>query len=119
MRFLIDHVAPSGACNGVRELYAAAAGRCMAGERGAHADAGGEEGALDLLARNFEQGGDAIGVVAFDIAKQEDHALVGGQLPERLLHLGALDVAAAEGQAGTASAGGGLLVERHALAELV
>jgi hypothetical protein len=94
-------------------------GALHGGEGGAHTDAGGEQVALDLLARNVEQRGDTIGIVAFDIAEQEDHALVRGQILERLFHLGALDVAATQGLAGNGFGRRGLLVEGHALAELV
>ena len=48
-------------CGGGRAIHS--------GQRGAHTDAGGEQGALNLLTRDFEQGGDAVGIVAFDITK--------------------------------------------------
>jgi hypothetical protein len=83
------------------------------------ADAGREQGALDLLAGDFEQSGDTVGIVAFDIAKQEDHALVGGQLLERLLHLGTLDVAAAQSLAGNGFGRRRLFVQGHALAQFI
>jgi hypothetical protein len=89
------------------------------GEGSAHADAGGEEGSLDLLALDIEEGGNAIRIVAFDVAQQEDHALIGGQFFERLFHFGALDITSTEMLTGNGFYRLGLLVEGHALAKLI
>jgi hypothetical protein len=93
-------------------------GALHGGERSAQTDTGGEQCALDLLARNIQEGSDSIGVVTFDIAKQENHALIGRELFECFLHLGTLDVPTAESESGNSFCRNSLLVEGHALAQL-
>ena len=66
------------------------------GKNRPQADACGEERPFHLLAGDLQHLCDTVGVIAFHIAEQEDHALIGGQLADGFFHVGAPDIAFAQ-----------------------
>ncbi len=68
-------------------------GTGQAGELLAQQQAGAEEGDIDLRGSEVKGFGDPFGVIALDIAQEEDHALGGGEMGESGLQIGTLDVA--------------------------
>jgi len=89
------------------------------GEGAAHAEAGGEQGSFDLLARDLDQFGYLVCRISLDIAEQEDDALVGGEFLEGFFEIGAANIAALQARGVGGFDGFGDLVNGKALAEFV